>query len=75
MSGDMISAERRQQTWNAKSKGWTEASPFRIILWRCWASSEHGIARLRTQRSQVHEYAASRLKIGLLCGCAAPFVT
>ena len=24
----------------------TKASLFRIMLWRCWASSEHGIARL-----------------------------
>src|SRR5207248_3723324 len=23
----------------------TKATPFRIILWRCWAQSEHGIAR------------------------------
>src|SRR5438309_7219833 len=23
----------------------TKATPFRIILWRCWAQSEHGIAQ------------------------------
>src|SRR5437868_878679 len=23
----------------------TKATPFRIILWRCWSQSEHGIAR------------------------------
>src|SRR5580692_6970722 len=25
----------------------SKATVFRIILWRCWARSEHGIARLR----------------------------
>ena len=25
----------------------SKASPFRIILWRCWATAEHGIARPR----------------------------
>src|SRR6516225_543098 len=30
-----------------------KASPFRIMLWRCWATTEHGIARQKTARSAV----------------------
>jgi hypothetical protein len=30
----------------------TKATLFRIMLWRCWASSEHGIARLGTYSLQ-----------------------
>jgi hypothetical protein len=34
----------------------TKASLFGIMLWRCWASSEHGIARLGTYNLQVRGY-------------------
>ena len=33
-----------------------KATPFRIILWRCWARSEHGIARLRRM-----------IRVGVVC--------
>src|SRR5271169_4364491 len=33
-----------------------KATPFRIILWRCWARSEHGIARLRTHEPQWRNF-------------------
>src|SRR5580704_11787299 len=31
----------------------SKATVFRIILWRCWARSEHYIARLRTHDPQL----------------------
>ena len=31
----------------------TKATLFRIILWRCWAQSEHGIARLAAARERL----------------------
>jgi hypothetical protein len=34
----------------------TKATPFWIILWRCWASSDHGIARLGTYDLHIREY-------------------
>src|SRR5216683_8383694 len=36
----------------------TKATLFGIMLWRCWASSEHGIARLGTYDLQVRGYEA-----------------
>src|ERR1700737_4577125 len=39
----------------------TKASLFRIMLWRCWASSEHGIARLGTYDLEVRGCSASGL--------------
>src|SRR5712671_6395153 len=48
----------------------TKATLFRIMLWRCWASSEHGIARLGTCDLQLRGYSASGLKFGRACGRA-----
>jgi hypothetical protein len=42
----------------------TKATLFGIMLWRCWASSEHGIARLGTYDLRVRGYAKSGLKLG-----------
>src|SRR6267143_6974743 len=39
----------------------TKATLFRIMLWRCWASSEHGIPRLGTYDPRVRGYSASGL--------------
>src|ERR1700681_1822091 len=39
----------------------TKATLFGIMLWRCWADSEHGIARLGTYDLQVRRYSASGL--------------
>ena len=39
----------------------TKATLFGIMLWRCWAGSEHGIARLGTYDLQVRRYSASGL--------------
>src|ERR1700737_4160253 len=49
----------------------TKATLFGIMLWRCWASSEHGIARLGTCDLQLRGYSASGLKFGRACGRAA----
>jgi hypothetical protein len=39
----------------------TKATLFGIMLWRCWASFEHGIAHLGTHALQVRSYSASGL--------------
>src|SRR5216683_5699868 len=39
----------------------TKATLFGIMLWRCWASSEHGIARLGTCDPRVSGCSASGL--------------
>src|SRR5258708_36718558 len=41
------------------------------MLWRCWASAEHGIARRGTSDLQVSGYSASGLKFGRPCSPAA----
>src|ERR1700730_7519438 len=49
----------------------SKATLFRIILWRCWARSEHGIARLGTYVLQVRGNSASGVKFGRACGRGA----
>ena len=51
-----------------------KATLFRIILWRCWARYEHGIARLGTDDLQVPGYSASRLKLRQVWSRAAILV-
>ena len=41
------------------------------MLWRCWASSEHGIARPATDDRQACGNPAGRLKLSRACGGAA----
>jgi hypothetical protein len=47
--------QRRARIDVAQNRTATKATPFRIILWRCSAQSEHGIARLGTVATHSRE--------------------
>jgi hypothetical protein len=43
----VISIDAKARTSTVQPASPTKATPLRIILWRCWARAEHGIARPR----------------------------
>jgi hypothetical protein len=51
----------------------SKATPFRIILWRCWAAPEHGIARAKPRDPRLGEYSAIS-PIELRCQALAMWV-
>ena len=60
IEGQSAARARRGRRLGAESSQ-TKASLFGIMLWRCWAGSEHGIAHLGTHDLQVRSYSASGL--------------